>query len=173
MTALLAMIPRWLLIAAIAALLALTGVQYIELVGVRSDRDSARTEVDSALTEVSTLRTAIADANTRAAQQAADLSATVLKAQNEAKIREAALRGAAAAAATQSDGLRDDLAAERLRYDQLSRDAVVERAAATSNVLADCSRRYQGMAAIADRHASDVKTLIEAWPKSPPAGLGR
>ena len=166
MTALLAMIPRWLLIAAIAALLALTGVQYIELVGVRSDRDSARTEV-------STLRTAIADANTRAAQQAADLSATVLKAQNEAKIREAALRGAAAAAATQSDGLRDDLTAERLRYDQLSRDAVVERAAATSNVLADCSRRYQGMAAIADRHASDVKTLIEAWPKSPPAGLGR
>lgn len=166
MTALLAMIPRWLLIAAIAALLALTGVQYIELVGVRSDRDSARTEV-------STLRTAIADANTRAAQQAADLSATVLKAQNDAKIREAALRGAAAAAATQSDGLRDDLAAERLRYDQLSRDAVVERAAATSNVLADCSRRYQGMAAIADRHASDVKTLIEAWPKSPPAGLGR
>jgi hypothetical protein len=166
MTALLAMIPRWLLIAATAALLALTGVQYIELVGVRSDRDSARTEV-------STLRTAIADANTRAAQQAADLSATVLKAQNDAKIREAALRGAAAAAATQSDGLRDDLAAERLRYDQLSRDAVVERAAATSNVLADCSRRYQGMAAIADRHASDVKTLIEAWPKSPPAGLGR
>jgi hypothetical protein len=166
MTALLAMIPRWLLIAAIAALLALTGVQYIELVGVRSDRDSARTEV-------STLRTAIADANTRAAQQAADLSATVLKAQNDAKIREAALRGAAAAAATQSDGLRDDLTAERLRYDQLSRDAVVERAAATSNVLADCSRRYQGMAAIADRHASDVKTLIEAWPKSPPAGLGR
>ena len=166
MTALLAMIPRWLLIAAIAALLALTGVQYIELVGVRSDRDSARTEV-------STLRTAIADANTRAAQQAADLSATVLKAQNEAKIREAALRGAAAAAATQSDGLRDDLTAERLRYDQLSRDAVVERAAAISNVLADCSRRYQGMAAIADRHASDVKTLIEAWPKSPPAGLGR
>ena len=166
MTALLAMIPRWLLIAATAALLALTGVQYIELVGVRSDRDTARTEV-------STLRTAIADANTRAAQQAADLSATVLKAQNEAKIREAALRGAAAAAATQSDGLRDDLAAERLRYDQLSRDAVVERAAATSNVLADCSRRYQGMAAIADRHASDVKTLIEAWPKSPPAGLGR
>jgi hypothetical protein len=166
MTALLAMIPRWLLIAATAALLALTGVQYIELVGVRSDRDTARTEV-------STLRTAIADANTRAARQAADLSATVLKAQNEAKIREAALRGAAAAAATQSDGLRDDLAAERLRYDQLSRDAVVERAAATSNVLADCSRRYQGMAAIADRHASDVKTLIEAWPKSPPAGLGR
>jgi hypothetical protein len=166
MTALLAMIPRWLLIAAIAALLALTCVQHIELVGVRSDRDTARTEV-------STLRTAIADANTRAAQQAADLSATVLKAQNEAKIREAALRGAAAAAATQSDGLRDDLTAERLRYDQLSRDAVVERAAATSNVLADCSRRYQGMAAIADRHASDVKTLIEAWPKSPPAGLGR
>lgn len=169
MTALLALVPRWLLLAAIASLLALTGLQTVRLASARVDAATARGEAVEARSDAADLKIAIADANTRAARQKAAISDQILKAQNESKIREAALRSAAAAAVTESDGLRDDLAASRLQYDQLSRDALVERTAAVSSVLADCTAKYQGMADKAGKHASDLRTLIEAWPRSTPA----
>lgn len=159
MTALLALVPRWLLLAAAAALLALTGLQTVRLSASQGDAATARIESAS-------LRVAMAEANTQAALQSAALSNQILKAQNEAKIREAGLQLAAVAATTESDGLRDDLAVVRDQLSQLSHNAVVERAAAVSNVLTDCTAKYQGMADKAGKHASDVRTLIEAWPRA-------
>ena len=158
MIALLALVPRWLLLAAIAALLGVTGLQTVRLSVSQGDAATARIESAS-------LRVAMAEANTQAALQSAALSNQILKAQNEAKIREAGLQLAAAAATTESDGLRDDLAGVRDQLSQLSRDAVVERAAAVGDILAQCSARYTKLAATADRHASDVRTLIDAWPR--------
>jgi len=163
--ALLDLVPRWVLVAALVAMSVLCGYLTSGLLIAKLDAANAQSEVAS-------LRVEISDANAKAATQAATLSQAVVKAQNEAKNREAILRSAAAAAATESDGLRDDLSAARQHIDQLSRDAIVERSDAVSAVLADCSRRYQGMAEKAERHASDVKTLIDAWPKSPPPGSG-
>lgn len=160
--ALLDLVPSWVWAAAVVALSAMAVVLTLQL-------SAAEVNLAHSQVEVADLNTAIADANTKAAQQQAELASIALKAQNEAKKRENDLRIAAASAAAESGGLRDELTASRLQYDKLSRDAVIERANAVSAVLADCSRRYQGMAEVADRHASDVKTLIDSWPRSTPA----
>ena len=161
MTAFLAvfnLIPRWLLAGLLAAAVALYGVTQVKLIG-------ARLSLANAQATVVTLNTAIEEANARAAIQKSTLEANVLKAKNEATIREELLRTSAASAQSESDGLRDDLAAIRGQLGQLSRDAVAERAVAISVVLDQCARRYQGLAAVADRHVSDLKTLMAAWPK--------
>ena len=171
--ALLDLVPRWLLAAAIAALSALVVVDYVRIAAIQVELAGAATDLADSRTEVASLNTAIAQAATRAALQAAVLSQAVLKAQNDAKIREAGLRSAADAAAAESGGLRDDLAAMRGKYDQLSRDALIERDLAVGAVLTECTARYQGMASKAERHASDVRTLVDAWPKSPAPDLKR
>ena len=43
--------------------------------------------------------------------------------------------------------------------------AGTERANATNQLLLECAEQLTDLAEKADRHASDVKTLIEAWPK--------
>jgi uncharacterized protein YgfB (UPF0149 family) len=151
------MMTKALIAALVAALLGL-GVQTYRLAGVRS-------ELAEATTTLAEMSVAVAQANAKAAQQAAEFSNKVIEAQNEAKQREARLRAAAAAAGNESDSLRHDLDQVRDQLATATRDAAVERAAAVSAVLADCSRKYQGMAAKADAHASDVRTLMDAWPK--------
>jgi hypothetical protein len=70
-----------------------------------------------------------------------------------------------AAASAGAVSLRDEIAALRRDLPGLADDAVRERADSLGASLADCSREYTGVAVAADRHASDVKTLIDAWPK--------
>lgn len=158
MIALLNLIPRWLLLAAIVALAALSAK-------LSFDAGSARSDLAEVRVEKADLETAVAQANARAQTQATEFSNKVIKAQNDAKERETTLRSAAVAAAFESDGLRDDLATLRVQLDQTTRAAAIERALALGVVLQQCSKEYQGLAAIADRHASDVQTLIQAWPK--------
>jgi len=152
------LIPRWVLLMAIGAALVWGGVNGVKL-------SSARADVVEAERTTATLRQAIAVANTEAAQKTAALSNAVLKATNESKIRETSLRAAAAAAASDLAGLRDDLAAMREHLAGATRDSILKRTDAVAAVLADCSRKYQGMAEVAERHSSDVRTLIEAWPR--------
>lgn len=158
MIAFLNLVPRWVWMALVAALAATSCKLTVDL-------GSVKLELEKSKVAVAQMETAIAMANTEAANKAASLQSTVVKAINESKTRETILRAAAAAAATESDGLRGDLDAMRLQLDGASRDAAVERANAVAAVLADCSRKYQEMASVAERHASDVKTLIDAWPR--------
>lgn len=91
-------------------------------------------------------------------------SAEVIAAQNAARLREGKLRMDAAAAKSAVAGLRRalDAAVQAARADFAT---CVDTAATEAELLAQCSQRYSELAATADRHVSDIKTLTEAWPK--------
>ena len=152
-----AMTMRWgwagLLVAAMLAV----GMQTYRL--AREQAAHADTRV-----EVATLKQAVAEAQALAAQQTAALQSQVTKAQDEARTRERALRVAAAAAATESDGLRADVEALRGQLAEATREAAVERATAIGAVLQQCAARHQDLAQRCDRHVNDIRTLIDAWP---------
>ena len=92
--------------------------------------------------------------------------AAQLAAANAAAIqREQSIRAASTAAATASTGLRDALGAIRNGMPSADADALRKSVTALAAVSGECADRYRGVAEKADRHASDVKTLIQAWPK--------
>ena len=152
------LIPRWLLLALLAASSAFAGVQSIRLY-------SARAEASNAKLEAADLRVAIAQANTEAANKAASLQSQVVKAQNESIKRETALRDSINNARSESDGLRGDAASLRDQLASLASDARAERAVALGAVLGQCANRYQVLASRCDRHVNDLRTLADAWPK--------
>ncbi len=79
--------------------------------------------------------------------------------------REQTIRTLAIASGNANIGLRDSLATIRSGVPSATVDALGKSVATLSTILAECSGRYQGLAERADRHASDVRTLQEAWPK--------
>lgn len=74
-----------------------------------------------------------------------------------------------AAARRESDSLRNQaLFAARALADATTPDSSIREYAVTVNGLfSNCQRDYQEMAAVAQGHAVDVKTLIAAWPTLP------
>lgn len=82
----------------------------------------------------------------------------------QANAREARIRGDVALARRESDGLRGDLDAVRLHAAQSS-DAASVAVATLGNLFESCVREYQGLAEVADGHASDSLMLQSAWPK--------
>jgi len=89
----------------------------------------------------------------------------VQEAQNAAQKRAQTARLDADRARTELDRLRDELASTRGGVPGESTAACAVRADAGADVLAQCAAAYLSMAGIADRHANDARTLIEAWPK--------
>lgn len=87
------------------------------------------------------------------------------EAQHAAKQRETKLLADAGRARTQSDGLRDELAAIRRNLPSLAADACRDQADRLADVFGSCSQRYSELAAEADRIASERQTLIDSWPK--------
>jgi len=86
-------------------------------------------------------------------------------ARNEATKREQTITRNAAAAGLAVEQLRHELDADR---DRLSGDPASpgnQRAATLAELFGDCAERYTGVAEKAVRHASDVRTLSEGWPK--------
>ncbi len=104
-------------------------------------------------------------------KQAADRLAAQSKqledAQNAAIEREKELRGVVAAAVDASEQLRGANAKIRamLTSTNTSCPALRLSGLALSSVFDDCAEKYRGMAEIADRHASDVRRLRDAWPR--------
>lgn len=82
-----------------------------------------------------------------------------------ANARADANKAAAAGARAAADSLRSDLASVPARIESATREAVNQYATTVSGLLDQCSARYTGMAEKAQGHASDVRTLMEAWPK--------
>ncbi len=125
----------------------------------------------------------IATLQARHATEAAQTQATALATEratairyqgalNVARTREATLQRDAARARAESDGLREQAADAARRMASAAPAAVAEYATAVGELFADCSRRYQAMAAAADGHAADARALSEAWPlndHTPPA----
>ena len=89
----------------------------------------------------------------------------VQDAQAAAQTRAQVARRDADRARSELDRMRDTLSATRGGVPGESTAACTQRADAAGELLAQCGAAYQDLAAIADRHASDARTLIEAWPK--------
>jgi len=87
------------------------------------------------------------------------------EAQNAATQRDQTIRAAATAAATAGDRLRIALDTIRAGLPNATPAASRDTAAALAAVFGDCAKEYRGLAEIADRHSSDSRTLIEAWPR--------
>lgn len=105
-----------------------------------------------------------AHATARAAEQS--ITRRYEESLNAAQTRQATLRADADSARAESERLREQTADAGRRLAAAPPAAVIEYATAAGELLAECSRSYQSLAAAADGHASDVRTLIDAWPRS-------
>ena len=115
---------------------------------------------------------AVAEYNVKllAAKEAADrreqeLTTQVQEAQANGLKREETIKALAAAVGKSSDSLRNTANALRLGLPHATVEAARTAADAFATVFTDCQRRYADVAAKADGHASDVRTLEEAWPQ--------
>lgn len=117
---------------------------------------------DKAVAEY-TARELVAEQVSRATEQR--LTKQIEDAQNEAVIRNEQIQELARAVADSSGSLHDTVAALRGGLPTASVDALRHTADAALAVFSDCQAKYGRLAEVADRHASDVETLTEAWPK--------
>lgn len=85
-------------------------------------------------------------------------------ANREAEARNQALEAAAAAAAATAGRLRNNLADLQQRLAGTTAQACRETAATLATLFGNCTDEYRALAATADGHASDVRTLSDAWP---------
>ncbi len=93
-----------------------------------------------------------------------DWNAKYQTAVNSARDRERVLRADLVAVRGASERLRTQASEAARRLAQAPAPAVLEYANTLGDVFAECSARYGEVAAAADGHASDARTLIEAWP---------
>lgn len=87
---------------------------------------------------------------------------------NAARTREAHLRTELDRLHRVSDELRDQNADSARRLAAAPPSAVLEYATALGAVFEDCRAAYAELVPKADGHASDARTLREAWPVIPP-----
>lgn len=97
--------------------------------------------------------------------QEAEWTKTVEDARNDATIREQAIRRDVVGARNAVDSLQRELADIQRSLPTLAAEACRERADTLAELFGQCTARYGEVAEKADRHASDVKTLSDAWPK--------
>ena len=107
----------------------------------------------------------VAVSKARAEERA--INSTYQGALNAARTREALLRTEIDHLHRVSDGLRDQSADAARSLAAAPPAAVLEYALAIDTVFNDCRAAYTGMVEKADGHASDVRTLREAWPVVP------
>ena len=115
---------------------------------------------------------AVAEYNVKllAAKEAADrreqeLTTQVQEAQANGLKREETIKALAAAVGKSSDSLRHTADTIRLGLPNATVQAARTAADAFAAVFGECQGRYGELAAKADSHASDVRTLEEAWPQ--------
>lgn len=118
--------------------------------------------------QIADIKTAQAQAATLASEEnARNFRAIITQyegALNDARKREADLRRNVAAARTESDGLRDAIYAFRAKLPNATASTVAVAADTAAELLGACAAEYQDVAAAADGHAADVRTLSSAWP---------
>ena len=105
------------------------------------------------------------EANEAADKREQELTAQVQEAQANGLKREETIKALAAAVGKSSDSLRNTANAIRLGLPHATVEAARTAADAFATVFTDCQGRYGELAAKADGHASDVRTLEEAWPQ--------
>ncbi|MBA3773843.1 MAG: hypothetical protein H0X13_15535 [Ramlibacter sp.] len=134
--------------------LALAGaLAFSHFTAYRSGKSNVRNEWKAAVAAANTEARSLEQQRQRRADEAGRLAAA----------REAGLRADAARAGSAVGGLRGAIAARRLAEE--SRAAAIERADTAEKLLIESAAAHQELARAADGHASDVRTLIDAWPK--------
>jgi uncharacterized protein YfiM (DUF2279 family) len=106
-------------------------------------------------------RIAIARANRAAAER---VTSAIIVAQNNAAGRAVVLRRELDSAKSAAVGLRDEITTS-MRAANTSHDACAIAARTSGELLAICADRYTELAGKAEGHVSDIRTLMEAWPK--------
>lgn len=105
------------------------------------------------------------DAVDAAQKKTAALETKVKEAENAATERAKENKILADAVNRTSASLRDATATTRSGLPVASRDACIKTADTGLALLDKCQAEYGRLAAAADGHVSDIKTLMEAWPK--------
>lgn len=126
------------------------------------ERDIGRAEVRAEYA------TKLAEAKEAARKREAELTTQRDEAVSHANERDQTIRTVAAGGAAASLGLRDTLAGIRNGVPSAAVETLRQSTATLATVLGDCQARYRELAEKADRHASDSKTLSDAWPKDMP-----
>ena len=111
--------------------------------------------------------TALASANQKALDDTIKMQRAKDEAIKAAEQRAKTQAANAANARADADRLRAQLDGVPARVARATDSAVRDFANVASDVLGACIREYQGVAAEAEQHASNVRLLIGAWPKSP------
>lgn len=83
----------------------------------------------------------------------------------KAESRAAANAASAATARTESERLRDMLAANSGAIPRATHASLQSYATTLSDVYGECVSKYQSLGAEADKYTSDLRTLTDAWPK--------
>ena len=143
-------------LAAVAAFLAGFGAGW-EVNGNRHEAKLATMEADAARN--------LAQATAQAMATQASNQRRYENAIAEATWKAAANARAAAAARTERDRLRDQLAANSLALPGASCAATRDYASALTIVFGECADALAGMGEKADGHAADARALREAWPE--------
>ena len=105
-----------------------------------------------------------AAASERVRKVEGDFNAKYQAAINAARDRESGLRADLVAVRDAAASVRTQAAEAARRLAQAPAPAVLDYANTLGDVFAECSARYGEVAQAADGHASDARTLIEAWP---------
>lgn len=144
-------------VAAVAALAAWTyqGAQ-IDAAVAAGDAKVTRIEAQAAEDQ--------AEAVSKARTEEQAIAKNYQEALNAARTREAALQRDIASARAESDGLREQNADAARRIASAPPAALREYATTVGELLTQCGRSHQELAAKADGHAADVRTLLDAWP---------
>ena len=105
------------------------------------------------------------DAVDAAQKKTTALETKVKEAENAAILREKENKVLADAVTRASTSLRDATTSARNSLPSISCKACVKTADTGLALLDKCQAEYGRLAALADGHVSDIKTLTEAWPK--------
>ena len=161
MLTLLNIVPKWVWLAVVAALSATS-------CKLKWDNSGLSLEIEKGKTYVAQLETSIIQANKDRVQQLVENEQRARAAEQAASSRQRALLADASAARAELDGLRSALEAHtapRLSASAASFAPGLDYTDPVPELFLQCSSRYIDLAAKADGHANDVKTLVDAWPK--------
>jgi hypothetical protein len=160
MSLLLDLIPKPILLALIAALLALSCWLKVENL-------TLTTSLAKEQTHAAELVTTIAETDAKAQRQKADNERSARAAEQARAQREKTLLADAASVRDELNKLRTSLssAGTGLRADPAHLYANPDTTATVSELLVNCASRYAELGEAADRHVSDLQTLMAAWPK--------
>lgn len=147
--------------ALLGAVLAAVGTWYVQAWRLGEQVQAGKTALETLEREhAESLTRATASALNATGRWQKEKDDAIARAQERAKIQAAN----AAAARLERDRLRDTHASASLRLPGAAHGACTEYATAAGGLLDQCAAAYQELAAVADGHALDARTLTESWP---------